>query len=128
MEMNLNHEQIKRYTRHILLPEIGVEGQKKLLAAKVLVVGAGGLGCPVSLYLAAAGVGTLGLVDFDRVDESNLQRQVLFGVSSLGKSKVEEARLRLLELNPNTRVETHHERLTGTNALALLKNYDLVVD
>jgi adenylyltransferase/sulfurtransferase len=86
--MNLSPEQIKRYTRHILLPEIGVEGQKKLLAAKVLVVGAGGLGCPISLYLAAAGVGTIGLVDFDTVDASNLQRQILFTTEDIGKPKV----------------------------------------
>jgi adenylyltransferase/sulfurtransferase len=92
---NLSQDQIKRYTRHILLPEVGVSGQKKLLDAKVLVVGAGGLGCPISLYLAAAGVGTIGIVDFDTVDASNLQRQVLFTTEDVGKPKVEVAAKRL---------------------------------
>jgi sulfur-carrier protein adenylyltransferase/sulfurtransferase len=126
--MNLNQEQIKRYTRHILLPEIGVEGQKKLLAAKVLVVGAGGLGCPISLYLAAAGVGTIGLVDFDTVDISNLQRQILFTTEDVGKSKVEVAAKRLKALNPDVTVNTYAVALKSDNIMDILKNYDMIID
>jgi thiazole biosynthesis adenylyltransferase ThiF len=126
--MNLNQEQIKRYTRHILLPEIGVEGQKKLLAAKVLVVGAGGLGCPVSLYLAAAGVGTIGLVDFDTIDASNLQRQILFTTEDVGKPKVEVAAKRLKALNPDVTVNTYAVALKSDNIMDILKNYDMIID
>ncbi len=126
--MNLNQEQIKRYTRHILLPEIGVEGQKKLLAAKVLVVGAGGLGCPISLYLAAAGVGTIGLVDFDTIDASNLQRQILFTTEDIGKSKVEVAAKRLKALNPDVVVNTYAVALKSDNIMEILKNYDMIID
>jgi adenylyltransferase/sulfurtransferase len=126
--MNLNQEQIKRYTRHILLPEIGVEGQKKLLAAKVLVVGAGGLGCPISLYLAAAGVGTIGLVDFDTVDASNLQRQILFTTEDVGKPKVEVAAKRLRALNPDVTVNTYAVALKSDNIMDILKNYDIIID
>jgi adenylyltransferase/sulfurtransferase len=126
--MNLNQEQIKRYTRHILLPEIGVEGQKKLLAAKVLVVGAGGLGCPISLYLAAAGVGTIGLVDFDTVDVSNLQRQILFTTEDVGKPKVEVAAKRLKMLNPDVVVNTYAVALKSDNIMDILKNYDMIID
>ncbi len=126
--MNLSPEQIKRYTRHILLPEIGVEGQKKLLAAKVLVVGAGGLGCPISLYLAAAGVGTIGLVDFDTVDVSNLQRQILFTTEDVGKPKVEVAAKRLKALNPDVVVNTYVVALKSDNIMDILKNYDMIID
>ena len=126
--MNLTQEQIKRYTRHILLPEIGVEGQKKLLAAKVLVVGAGGLGCPISLYLAAAGVGTIGLVDFDTVDASNLQRQILFTTEDVGKPKVEVAAKRLRALNPDVTVNTYAVALKSDNIMDILKNYDMIID
>ncbi len=126
--MNLNHDQIKRYTRHILLPEVGVEGQKKLLAAKVLVVGAGGLGCPISLYLAAAGVGTIGLVDFDTVDASNLQRQILFTTEDVGKPKVEVAAKRLKALNPDVTVNTYQVALKSDNIMDILKNYDMIID
>ncbi len=126
--MNLTPEQIKRYTRHILLPEIGVEGQKKLLAAKVLVVGAGGLGCPISLYLAAAGVGTIGLVDFDTVDASNLQRQILFTTDDIGKPKVEVAAKRLKALNPDVTVNTYVVALKSDNIMDILKNYDMIID
>lgn len=126
--MNLNQEQIKRYTRHILLPEIGVEGQKKLLAAKVLVVGAGGLGCPISLYLAAAGVGTIGLVDFDTVDASNLQRQILFTTEDVGKPKVEVAAKRLKALNPDVTVNTYQVALKSDNIMDILRNYDMIID
>jgi adenylyltransferase/sulfurtransferase len=126
--MNLNQDQIKRYTRHILLPEVGVEGQKKLLAAKVLVVGAGGLGCPISLYLAAAGVGTIGLVDFDTVDASNLQRQILFTTEDVGKPKVEVAAKRLKALNPDVTVNTYAVALKSDNIMDILKDYDMIID
>lgn len=117
-----------RYSRHLTLREVGLAGQLRLRNARVLVVGAGGLGCPIALYLAAAGVGTIGLLDFDRVDESNLQRQVLFGVSGVGKSKVAEAQARLADLNPCIRIESYDEKLSSLNALERLKPYDLIVD
>ena len=125
---NLNQDQIKRYTRHILLPEVGVTGQKKLLEAKVLVVGAGGLGCPISLYLAAAGVGTIGLVDFDTVDASNLQRQVLFTTEDVGKPKVEAAAKRLKALNPDVKINTYQVALKSDNIMDILKDYDMIID
>src|SRR5690242_21834137 len=103
----LNSEQINRYKRHLILPEVGMDGQKKLLNAKVLCIGAGGLGCPISLYLAAAGVGTIGLADVDVVSPSNLQRQVLFGTSNLGEEKVKAAAKRLKDLNPDTKIIQH---------------------
>jgi molybdopterin/thiamine biosynthesis adenylyltransferase/rhodanese-related sulfurtransferase len=121
-------EDMVRYARHFVLPEVGPEGQRKLAAARVLLVGAGGLGSPVALYLAAAGVGTIGIADPDLVDLSNLQRQVLHGISHLGQFKVESARERLWELNPNVEVTTHRTRLTSANALEILREYDLVVD
>jgi len=121
-------EQYERYRRHLNLAEIGPEGQAKLLAARVAIVGAGGLGCPAALYLAAAGVGTLGLVDADVVDVSNLQRQVLYGSADVGRPKVEVARERLTAQNPDVRVETHPVRLTAANAEEVLRSYDVVVD
>jgi len=124
----LSPAELSRYSRHLILPEVGINGQKKLKAAKVLVVGAGGLGSPVSLYLTAAGVGNIGLVDFDIVDESNLQRQVLFGVDQVGKSKVKSAQERLESLNPNTNFILHEEPLNSHNALDIIKDYDMVVD
>jgi adenylyltransferase/sulfurtransferase len=126
--MDLSEEQIRRYARHIVLPEIGGEGQARLLAARVLVVGAGGLGSPLLLYLAAAGVGTLGVVDFDRVDVSNLQRQVLFDSGTTGTAKVEAAARRLRALNPGIRIVEHAVRLEPDNARALIEAYDLVAD
>lgn len=126
--MDLSEEQIRRYARHIVLPEIGGEGQARLLAARVLVVGAGGLGSPLLLYLAAAGVGTLGVVDFDRVDASNLQRQVLFDTPATGTAKVEAAARRLRALNPGVRIVEHPLRLGPENARALVEAYDLVAD
>jgi len=117
-----------RYSRHLSLPEVGIEGQKKIKAAKVLVIGAGGLGCPVSLYLAAAGVGTIGMVDYDVVDESNLQRQILFGVDQQGKSKLISAKERLKCLNPFTNYILHEVALSSENALNIIKDYDIVVD
>jgi len=124
----LAHAEVLRYSRHLLLPEVGVEGQRKLKAARVLTIGAGGLGSPLSLYLAAAGVGTIGIVDFDVVDLTNLQRQIVHGTATLGTSKLESAKARLTDLNPNVSVETHEARLTSENALEILRDYDIVVD
>jgi molybdopterin/thiamine biosynthesis adenylyltransferase/rhodanese-related sulfurtransferase len=126
--MPLTHDEIERYARHLILPDVGVEGQQRLKAARVLIVGAGGLGSPVALYLAAAGVGTLGLVDFDDVDVSNLQRQILHGTKDVGRSKLESARARLRDVNPHVRIETHDARLTSANALDIITRYDIVVD
>lgn len=119
---------MNRYNRHITLKEIGQKGQDKITQAKVLVVGAGGLGCPVLQYLTAAGIGTIGIVDFDVVEESNLQRQVLFGTSSLGKNKAIAAKERLIDLNNTITINTYPEKLTHKNALELFKNYDIIVD
>jgi adenylyltransferase/sulfurtransferase len=124
----LSDGELRRYARHLLLPEVGLEGQKKLKAARVLAVGAGGLGSPLALYLAAAGVGTLGVVDFDFVDESNLQRQILFGVADVGRAKPEAAAERLRGLNPELTVIPVRERLTSSNALDLLRAFDIVAD
>src|SRR5215204_5912526 len=124
----LNSDQVNRYRRHLILPEVGMEGQKKLLNAKVLCIGAGGLGCPISLYLAAAGVGTIGLVDIDVVSPSNLQRQVLFGVSSVGIDKVRAAAKRLKDLNPDCNVVEHKMIVDASNVLDLIKDYDIVID
>ncbi|MGZ8536750.1 MAG: molybdopterin-synthase adenylyltransferase MoeB [Flavisolibacter sp.] len=131
--MSLNNiqfskEELARYNRHIIIPEFGIEAQKKLKAAKVLVVGSGGLGSPVLLYLAAAGVGTIGIVDFDVVDDSNLQRQVLFGVDEVGTPKVEAAKKRLESLNPHIKINIYNTQLTSKNALAIIKDYDVVAD
>ncbi|HEV2165557.1 MAG TPA: molybdopterin-synthase adenylyltransferase MoeB [Thermoplasmata archaeon] len=124
----LSEKEIRRYSRHLLLPEVGVEGQRKLKGAKVLIVGAGGLGSPAALYLAAAGIGELGLVDFDRVAESNLQRQVLYGTSDVGRAKLDAASARLQELNPGVRVVRHEAELSVSNALKILGRYEVVVD
>src|SRR4051812_3850704 len=117
-----------RYSRHLLMPEVTVEGQKRLKGARVLCVGAGGLGCPALLYLTAAGVGTLGLVDFDTVDVTNLQRQILHGTSDVGRKKTESARARLHELNPHVQLEVHDCRFSSENAQAMVAQYDIVVD
>jgi len=124
----LRPEQFERYRRHLSLPEFGVEGQRRLLEGSVLLIGAGGLGCPLAQYLAAAGVGRLGLVDFDVVDPSNLQRQVLYGTADVGRPKVEVARERIEAMNPDVAVATHRERLTSENAAAIFDGYDVVVD
>jgi sulfur-carrier protein adenylyltransferase/sulfurtransferase len=124
----LSKEQINRYKRHLLLPEVGTEGQKKLLNARVLCVGAGGLGCPISLYLAAAGVGTIGLADVDVVSPSNLQRQVLFGVSSVGEDKVTAAAKRLRDLNPDANIIEHKTIVNSANVLDLVARYDIIID
>ena len=118
----------QRYSRHLLLPEIGVEGQRRLKAARLLLVGVGGLGSPAALYLAAAGTGTIGLVDFDQVDSSNLQRQVLHGTGAVGTSKLASAVARLHDLNPEIQLEPHQLQLTSHNALELVRGYDVVLD
>jgi len=125
---HLSHEEILRYSRHLILPDVGLEGQKKLKAARVLLVGAGGLGSPAALYLAAAGVGTIGLVDFDVVDKTNLQRQILHGTSTVGTGKLESAAARIHDLNPNVRVEPFETRLTSENALDIIRDFDVVAD
>jgi adenylyltransferase/sulfurtransferase len=124
----LSKEEIRRYSRHLIMPEVTLEGQKRIKAGKVLLVGTGGLGSPAALYLAAAGVGTLGLVDFDVVDESNLQRQILHGTSDVGRSKVLSARESIREANPHVNVVIHETRLTSENALEILSQYDVVAD
>src|SRR5437660_3365866 len=126
--MELSTDELRRYSRHLTLPEVGLAGQKKICGARVLCIGAGGLGSPIMLYLAAAGVGTIGIVDFDAVDLTNLQRQIVHGTSTLGHSKLESAKARLTDLNPNVSVETHETRLTSENALDLIREYDIVVD
>src|SRR6201991_2292792 len=124
----LSNEEISRYSRHLILPEVGMEGQQKLKAAKVLCVGTGGLGAPLALYLAAAGVGTIGLVDFDVVDESNLQRQIIHSQSTVGMLKVDSAEQMLKGLNQNTNVVKHNTMLTSANALEIFKDYDVIAD
>jgi molybdopterin/thiamine biosynthesis adenylyltransferase len=126
--MNLNDEQVERYSRHIILQGVGGEGQEKLLAAKILIIGAGGLGAPVALYLAAAGVGTIGIIDADVVDISNLQRQVIHFTPDIGRPKVESAKEKMNAINPDVRVVTYNELFTKNNALDILANYDFVVD
>ena len=124
----LSSEEVQRYSRHLILPEVGVDGQRKLKAARVLCVGAGGLGSPAALYLAAAGLGTIGVIDFDAVDMSNLQRQILHGTPDVGRSKLQSARDRLSSLNPNVRVESHETALTSKNALEIFRDYDIILD
>jgi adenylyltransferase/sulfurtransferase len=126
--VGLTNEEIARYSRHLLLPEIGVEGQKKLKAAKVLIAGTGGLGAPLALYLAAAGVGTIGLVDFDVVDESNLQRQIIHSTRDVGRPKTASAKDRIIGINPLLNVVTHNVMLTSQNALELFADYDIIAD
>ncbi|MBI59663.1 molybdenum cofactor biosynthesis protein MoeB [bacterium] len=126
--MSLSQEELSRYSRHLILPEVGKSGQETLKASSVLVVGAGGLGCPLLTYLAAAGVGTLGIIDFDVVDESNLQRQVLYTTLDIGKPKVDIAKQKLLALNPYIQVNTYQEPLTSDNALDLFSKYDVIAD
>ncbi|HEY4484696.1 MAG TPA: molybdopterin-synthase adenylyltransferase MoeB [Nitrospiria bacterium] len=126
--MEFNDQQIQRYSRHIILPEVGGKGQKRICQAKILIIGAGGLGSPAALYLAAAGVGTIGLVDADTVDLSNLHRQILHHTRDVGRLKVESGRDKMLAINPEVKVVAHPERFTAKNALALLKDYDIVLD
>lgn len=127
-EIQLNKEEYERYSRHIILPEVGLDGQKRLKSASVLCIGTGGLGSPLLLYLAAAGIGRIGIVDFDVVDSSNLQRQVIHGTSWVGKPKIESAQKRILEINPTCQVDLYETRLSSENALDILKPYDVVVD
>jgi adenylyltransferase/sulfurtransferase len=126
--MPLTREEILRYSRHLLIPEVGLEGQRKLKAASVLIIGTGGLGSPSSMYLAAAGVGRIGLVDYDVVDSSNLQRQVVHGTRNLGTLKVDSARERLLDINPDIEVETYNEPFTSQNAMQIARDYDILID
>jgi adenylyltransferase/sulfurtransferase len=124
----LTRDEVARYSRHLIIPDVGVDGQKRLKNARVLVIGAGGLGAPTLLYLAAAGVGTLGIIDFDVVDESNLQRQVIHGVSDIGRPKTQSARDSIAEINPLVTVRLHEEQLTTDNAVGLFGQYDLILD
>jgi adenylyltransferase/sulfurtransferase len=126
--MGLTNEQVKRYSRHLIMPEVGVEGQEKLINSSVLCIGAGGLGSPLALYLAAAGVGHLGVLDFDVVDFSNLQRQIIHSEKTVGELKVESAKKRILELNSDIKVTTYNEMLTSENAMEIIKDYDVIVD
>jgi sulfur-carrier protein adenylyltransferase/sulfurtransferase len=124
----LSREEILRYSRHLLIPEVGLEGQRKLKAASVLIIGAGGLGSPTAMYLAAAGAGRIGLVDYDVVDYSNLQRQIIHGTSAIGVLKVESARQRMLDINPDIQVDAYNEPFTSTNAMRIAAEYDIVID
>jgi sulfur-carrier protein adenylyltransferase/sulfurtransferase len=127
-DVTLSNEEIRRYSRHLIMPEVGMEGQKKLKAARVLTIGTGGLGSPLALYLAAAGVGTIGLVDYDVVDDSNLHRQILFGAGDVGRSKLDAAEERLRGVNPHVAFVKHEERFTSANALEIMRDYDIVAD
>lgn len=126
--ISLTHDELRRYSRHLILPHFGRKGQERLKRSRVLVIGSGGLGSPVLLYLAAAGVGTIGIVDFDVVDESNLQRQVLFTVDDVGQPKVDAAQRRLTALNPHVTIQTHSVRLSSANAMDILSGYDVIAD
>ncbi|HEU5290521.1 MAG TPA: molybdopterin-synthase adenylyltransferase MoeB [Cyclobacteriaceae bacterium] len=127
-EVTFNKKELERYSRHLIIPEFNIDGQRKLKSAKVLVVGTGGLGSPLLLYLTAAGVGTIGILDFDVVDDSNLQRQVLFSTEDIGESKAKAARKKLEKLNPHINLVVHETKLTSANALEIIKDYDLVAD
>jgi len=125
---SLSNEEIARYSRHLIMPEVGLDGQKRLKAASVLMIGTGGLGAPLGMYLAAAGVGRLGIVDFDVVESSNLQRQIIHGTKDIGRPKIESARDRLSDINPHIKIETHDAQLTSDNAMRLFQHYDIIVD
>jgi adenylyltransferase/sulfurtransferase len=127
-EAQLSNEEILRYGRHLIMPDVGMEGQRRLKSARILLIGTGGLGAPLGMYLAAAGVGTLGLVDFDVVDFSNLQRQIIHGTKDVGRPKLHSARDRILDINPNTKIELHEAMLSSENALDIVRQYDLVID
>ncbi len=124
----LNNEEIARYSRHLIMPEVTIEGQKKLKASSILLIGSGGLGSPLALYLAAAGIGRLGLVDFDVVDHSNLQRQILHGTKDIGRSKIQSAADRIRDINPHVKLDLYEERFTSQNAMNIAKNYDIIID
>jgi adenylyltransferase/sulfurtransferase len=127
-EVRLSHDEVRRYSRHLIMPEVGIQGQRKLKAASVLLIGTGGLGSPLALYLAAAGIGRIGLVDYDVVDETNLQRQVLHFTSDVGKPKLDSAEAKLSDVNPFVVIEKHNTPLTSANALEILANYDIIID
>ncbi len=127
-EVTLSHEEIQRYSRHLIMPEVGMTGQKKLKQASVLLIGAGGLGSPLAMYLAAAGVGRIGLVDYDTVDFSNLQRQIIHGTKDVGKPKLASAKARILDINPHVQVDSYEVPLTSANALELFAPYDIIID
>lgn len=127
-DVQLSHEEVQRYSRHLIMPEVGMEGQKKLKAASILLIGAGGLGSPLAMYLAAAGIGRLGLVDYDVVDYTNLQRQIIHGTKDVGKPKLESAKARILDINPHVQVDTYEVPLTSHNALEIFEPYDIVID
>jgi molybdopterin/thiamine biosynthesis adenylyltransferase/rhodanese-related sulfurtransferase len=126
--IELSHEEIRRYSRHLIMPEVGMSGQRKLKAASILLIGTGGLGSPLAMYLSAAGVGRIGLVDYDVVSESNLQRQVIHGTKDIGRSKLESAKETMLDINPHIQVDTYNEPLTSANALRILEPYDIIID
>ncbi|GAC1548371.1 MAG: molybdopterin-synthase adenylyltransferase MoeB [Herpetosiphon sp.] len=128
MSAHLSNDEIRRYSRHLIMPEVGLEGQQKLKDASVLLIGTGGLGAPLGLYLAAAGVGTIGLVDFDVVDESNLQRQIIHGTSGIGKPKLDSAEARMRDINPYIEIKTYNTALSSENAMEILQPYDIIVD
>ncbi len=126
--IELSNEEVQRYSRHLIMPEVGVSGQKKLKAASILLIGAGGLGSPLAMYLAAAGIGRIGLVDYDIVDYTNLQRQIIHGTSDVGRPKLDSARDRMLDINPHVQVDAYEQPLTSANALEILAPYDIVID
>ncbi len=128
LDVQLSHEEVQRYSRHLIMPEVGMEGQKKLKAASILLIGAGGLGSPLAMYLAAAGVGRLGLVDYDVVDYTNLQRQIIHGTKDVGRLKLESAKERINDINPHVQVDTYEVPLTSANALEIFEPYDIVID
>src|SRR5437588_8121801 len=126
--MELSNDEIRRYSRHLILPEVGMAGQKKICSTSVLCIGAGGLGSPIAMYLAAAGIGKLGILDFDTVDFSNLQRQIIHGTADVGRPKTQSARETIARINPHVEVVLHNTRITSENALNLIRPYDIVVD
>ncbi|MCA9974172.1 MAG: molybdopterin-synthase adenylyltransferase MoeB, partial [Anaerolineales bacterium] len=126
--VQLSHEEVQRYSRHLIMPEVGTAGQKKLKAASILLIGAGGLGSPLAMYLAAAGIGRIGLVDYDVVDYTNLQRQIIHGTKDVGRLKLESAKERILDINPHIQVDTYEVPLTSANALEIFAPYDIVID
>lgn len=126
--MSLSQEEVLRYSRHLIMPEVGVEGQEKLKNASILLIGCGGLGSPLGMYLSAAGVGRLGLVDFDLIDFTNLQRQVMFGTQDVGRPKVDASKERIAQINPNVQVTAYREKLTSENVLTIFKDYDIIID
>ena len=128
LDVQLSHEEVERYSRHLIMPEVGMAGQKRLKAASILLIGAGGLGSPLAMYLAAAGVGRLGLVDYDVVDYTNLQRQIIHGTKDVGKPKLASAKARINDINPHVQVDTYEVALTSANALTLFEPYDIIID